>query len=53
MLGRIFGLRGDEVKGGWRKLHNEDIHNLYSLPNIIEMIKSRMKWAGHVAQIER
>jgi hypothetical protein len=50
VLWRIFGPMRDEVMGDWRKLHNEDLHNLYSLPNIIRMIKSRrMKWAGHVA----
>jgi hypothetical protein len=45
----IFGPKRDEVTGGWRKLHNEELHNLYSLPNIIRMIKSRrMRWARHV-----
>jgi hypothetical protein len=39
MLKRIFGLKKDEVKGGWRKLHNEQFHNLYSLPKIIKTIK--------------
>jgi hypothetical protein len=38
----IFGPKKDEVKGGWRKLHNEEIHNFYSSPNIIRIIKSRM-----------
>jgi hypothetical protein len=48
----IFGLKRDEVTGSWSKLHNEELHNLYSSPNIIKMIKSRrISWAGHVAQI--
>jgi hypothetical protein len=40
VLKRIFGPKRDEVRGGWRKLHNEEIHNLYSSPSIIRMIKS-------------
>jgi hypothetical protein len=39
------------VTGGWRKLHNEELHNLYSFPSIIRINKSRMRWAGHVARI--
>jgi hypothetical protein len=50
VLGRIFGPKGDEVTGEWRKLHNEELHILYSFPNIIRQIKSRrMRWVGHVA----
>jgi hypothetical protein len=52
MLRRIFGLKGDKVTGGWRKLHNEELHNLYSLPVIIRMIKlRRMRWTGHLGQM--
>jgi hypothetical protein len=48
VLRRIFGLKRDEVTGGWRKLQNEELHNLYPSPSIIRMIKSRkMKWGGH------
>jgi hypothetical protein len=47
----IIGPRRDEVTGDWKKLHSEDLHNLYSSPNIITMIKTRrMRWAGHVAR---
>jgi hypothetical protein len=52
VLRRIFGLRRDEVTGEWRILHKEELHDLYSLPNIIRIIKARrMRWAGHVARL--
>jgi hypothetical protein len=44
VLRRIFGPKRDEVTGGWRKLHNEELHNLYSSPGIIRMIKERDHW---------
>jgi PAS domain-containing protein len=52
VLRRIFGTKRDEVTGGWRKLHNEELRDLYSLPSIIRMIKSRkMRWEGNVEQM--
>jgi hypothetical protein len=52
VLRRIFGSRRDEVKGGWRKLHNEELHNLYSSPSIIRTVKSRrIRWVGNVARM--
>jgi hypothetical protein len=52
VLRRIFGPKRDEVKGEWRNLHNKELHDLYSLPSIIRIMKSRrMRWAGHVARM--
>jgi hypothetical protein len=51
VLRRIFGPKRDDVTGDLRKLHNEELHNVYSSPNIIRMVKSRrMRWAGHAAR---
>jgi len=52
VLRRVFGPKRDQVTGEWRKLHNEELSDLYSLPNIMRVVKSRrMRWAGHVARI--
>ena len=52
VLRKIFGPRRDEITGEWRRLHNEELNDLYSSPNIVGMIKSRrMRWAGHVARM--
>jgi len=52
VLRRVFGSKRDEVTGEWRKLHNEEFSDMYSLPNIVVVVKSRrMRWAGHVARM--
>jgi hypothetical protein len=52
MLRRIFGPERDEVSGGWRKLHNEELHGLYCSSGVVRVIKARrMRWAGHVVHM--
>ena len=52
VLRKVFGPKRDEVTGEWRKLHNEELNDLYSLPNIVRVVKSRRtRWAGHVARM--
>ena len=52
VLRRIVGPRKDEVTGEWRRLHNEELNDLYTSPNTVRAIKSRrMRWTGHVARI--
>ena len=54
VLMKIFGAKRDEITGEWRKLHNSELHALYSSPNIIRSLKSRrLRWAGHVARMEQ
>ena len=50
-LRRIFGPKMDEVTGEWRKLHNEELNDLYCSTNIVRVNKTRMRWAGHVARM--
>jgi hypothetical protein len=52
VLRRVFGPKRDEVTGKWRKLHNEKLNDMHSLPNIVRVVKlRRMRWAGHVARM--
>jgi hypothetical protein len=52
VLRRIFGLKRNEVTGEWRKLHNEELNNLYTSPSIVRVVKSRrMRWVGHVTRM--
>jgi hypothetical protein len=52
VLRRVFGPKRNEVTREWRKLHNEELNDLYSLPNIVRVVKSRrMRWAGHVTRM--
>jgi hypothetical protein len=52
VLRKVYGPKRDEVTGEWRRLHNEELNDLYSLPNILRVVKwRRMRWAGHVARM--
>jgi hypothetical protein len=52
VLRRVFGPKRDEVTGEWRKLHNDELNDLYCLHNIVRVVKSRrMRWAGHVSRM--
>jgi hypothetical protein len=52
VLKRVFGPKSDEVTGEWRKLHNEELNDVYSLPNIVRVVKSRrMRWSGHMVHM--
>ena len=53
VLRKIFRAKRDKITGEWRKLHNAELHALYSSPNIIRNLKSRLRWAGHVARMEQ
>jgi hypothetical protein len=54
VLRRILGLRREEMGGGRRRLHNEELHNLHTSPNVINVIRSRrMRWVGQVARLEK
>jgi len=52
VLRRIFGSRRDDVTGEWRRFHYEELNDVYSSPNIVRVIKSRMRWVGYVARMD-